>query len=113
MPKFQIVVECKMVFYRVLIINTPSEWMKKHIPGDVVTIDQKSHPFLDYDSWISCAELHNQRIQAVDQHLREKPKESKGRISVAVRDQIVAKINSSKLFSAEEKESISKSLARR
>jgi len=113
MNKFQLVVECKQVFYRVFIISSEAtEWQKKYRADHIVTLDKLSHQFLHHDSVIDCSQLHPVKVQAADQHIREKPADLKCKISVAVRDEIVQKVGASKLFPAEDKDSIAKSLAR-
>ena len=112
-PKFLLVVDCQIVFYRMFAINTNrTEWQEETAErmAHVLTIDQQSHRFLDRDSYVNCTQLLPEKVRIVDQYLRENPRETRGRISARLRDEILAVIGGSRRFSADDKQAITRSL---
>jgi len=115
LEKFLVVVDHTQVFYRLFVINTHRTDLQEHnseLRRHVLVIDRASHPFLDYDSWLNCSELLALRQRDADQHIREKPHDKKSKISTTLRDAILVVIEDSKLYSADDRDSIKKSLAR-
>jgi hypothetical protein len=114
MNKFLIVADCSQVFYRLFVINTDRTELQKQnheLGRHVLPIDQASHPFLEYDSWVNCGELVVLRRRDGDQHIREKPNDKKCKISPALRDAILTVIEDSKLYGLDDRGVIKKSLS--
>lgn len=113
MDKFSIIVDRKQVFFRVFVINTqPTDHQLSEpaLKKQLIALDKKSHPFLSHDSIVNCAQLHPIKVRDVEQHIREKPRDMKCRISTAIRDQILKIVPDSVTLTEEEKEAVVRSL---
>jgi hypothetical protein len=112
-PHFAVIADCGMVFYRAFIIKskpTPFQERRPELMKQLVKVDLKSHPFLERDSVINCEALTPIRVFAVRQHLREKPRDTRGMISAEVRAEILRVVANSSTLNDEEKVAVKRSL---
>ena len=108
-PHHIVLVDHREVFFRYFIIKTePSPWQKKNKKAlkRFVDIDKSSHPCLRYDSVIYCGELHAERVLKIQQHVREKPKDLKTKISDSVQAEILKRVAVSDVLSPDEKAAV-------
>ena len=90
--KFLLFVGTVADMHQVLIINTkpaPFIQAKPELMADQVLIDQKSHNFLDHDSYIACHELHDVSVREVGDALVANMDDIKTMLSDAVRANVV------------------------
>lgn len=108
-PKYVILVskDSSETIVAYVIINTrinetvfPSEYLKSlHI-----TIDKKSHPFLEYDSYVNCSSLKSFNIDEVIDFLKENPERAVGNVSEEVLRNIHITITGAKTIDKKTKE---------
>jgi len=98
------------------IVTQPSRYQEKNneaLNHFVRIAKEPDHRFLDYDSLVWCGELHAERNFNIVQHIREKPRSIKAKISDEVRQEIlnIMSNDSLKLLSESQRQGIIKYLS--